>query len=350
MDFRFQTSDSAPRLYPPFPFYEDYKDADGHSHLIMRRNNPHSDWGEATATVVLSSKELSLPTSIELGWLSVVESKCYKFSENIDSEKIEALFEKKDDNDSPLFEYIVIGLAPYGGVAIWLRGPLKSVIIDWKKAELANPNDRGFKDFLTGTTEEQFSQNVLATDELTRQNLLENGLPARNTFDNWMKQYNYRFTLLEEYWDNNGWQEYDKEDLYYDDMDIVVLEVQCFDGTHDQLNDLRLLRYHEAGMPKMLKAKWRAGRNNFSAYYWFNDAALHNVFSRYSMMDTEGRMDILLRIDTRHEHYGIAVKIDMMPQPAEIPVEAYEMLVFNSGNELWRSPNFSQEDEKAWEW
>ena len=349
MNFQFQTSDSAPRLFPPFPFYEEYTDADGRSHLIMRRNNPHSDWGEATATTVLSSKEMSLPTAIELGWLSAVESKCYKFSGTIDAEKIGALLEERDDNGSPLFEYIVAGMAPYGGVAIWLRGALKSVIIDWQKAEQATPKDRGAKDFLAGTTIEQLSQEVLTTDQLMLQNLMENGLPAHNTFDNWMKQYNYRFTLLEEYWDGNSWQKYDEEDLYYDDIDITALEVQRFDGTHDQLNDLRLMRYHQAGMPKMLKVSWRAGRNYFSAYYWFNDAALHNVFSRYALMDTEGRMDILLRIDTRHEHYGIAVKIDTMSQPADIPSEAYEMLAFNSGNELWRSQNFSQEDG-AWNW
>lgn len=349
MNFRFQTSDSAPRLYPPFPFYEDYKDADGRSNLIMRRNNQHSDWGEATATVVISSKELSLPRALELGWLSVVESKCYKFSGTIDSEKIAGLFEKRDDNDNPLFEYLVVGMAPYGGVAIWLRGPIKSVIIDWKKAKLANPNERGFKDYLTGTTVELFSQNVLAADELMLQNLLNNGLPALDTFDNWMRQYEYRFTPLEEYWDGNGWQEYDEDDLYYDDMDLTTLEVQRFDGTHDQLNDLRLLRYHEAGMPKRLKVKWRVGRDDFSAFYWFNDAALHSVFSRYAAMDAEGRMELLLRIDTRHERYAIAVKSDMMPQPTDIPAEGYEMLVFNNGNELWRSDNFAQENG-AWDW
>ena len=67
-------------------------------------------------------------------------------------------------------------------------------------------------------------------------------------------------------------------------------------------------------------------------------------------MNAVEKADIMLRIDTRANQYEIVFKSDEMPIPQVMPADTYQLLVFLNDNEYYRSENFDQEDEEAWDW
>ena len=149
---------------------------------------------------------------------------------------------------------------------------------------------------------------------------------------------------------NEKWKKYKKSDLYYDDMDILYIEEERYDGTHCRMYDTSLMRYHKAGIPKRTVVSWKEGAFEFQTFFWFNHEAMEKVLDRFFALDPKAKANILMRMDTRNQHYELALKGGALEEPVALPQEAYEMLVFRGSDEFWRSPNFSQEDEKAWEW
>lgn len=353
MEYFYQTSDSAPRLFPAIRLFGNFFKADGFKdeRMIAKGNHQQGEWGEAHAPVVVGRKAEALPKSFSIGWLSVAEQKCYGLAEEIDQTLVEREWNRKDNEGNDLFQYFVLGMAPYGGVALWLRGETKSVILGYYKAFDMTNDEKTAKHYLLRRTPSDICREYLATHEAVAHHLSVTGLPLPHLFDHWMQQFEYRFVPLEEYWDGERWQEYDEEDIYYDDIDLNVLEVQRYDGTHDQTNDFSLLCYHKAGMPRQLKVKWSAERNDFSAYYWLDDETVWTLMHRFTNLMPSARISMLLRIDTRCQRYELALKGDdeSFQQPIALPQEVFQLLVFKDGNELYRSNNFNKGDG-AWNW
>ena len=75
------------------------------------------------------------------------------------------------------------------------------------------------------------------------------------------------------------------------------------------------MNYHKAGCPKLLALKWHEGRNDLSAYYWFDEQMAPQSFYSLLMMNADGRSDVLLRIDTRANQYEIAIKGEYLVEP-----------------------------------
>lgn len=355
MEYVYHTSGSSPRYYPAWAFICDLYLADDQltQRKVMPRNNMKSDWGEASAVVMLGgtdSKPCALPQFLRVIWLSVAEAKCYKLERYIDSEEVAKIWEQKDSEGNPVFRFVVVGMTPYGGTALWIRGERKSVLIDWATAEEVNPYTEETGTYFAKCTPEQFSALVLKRDEACLSYLNENGLPPRDLFDRWMKQYFYRYRALEEFWDGEGWQHYDEEDFFYDDMAIQYIREERYDGTHYDMGDTELMRYHLAGIAKRMAISWKEGRKNFEAFFWFDYDAMAKALERQLFFDPEVKPTLLLRLDTRNKQHSLAIEGDSTTAAVTIPQEAYELLVFQGENELWRSPNFSKEDESEWDW
>lgn len=349
MDYAYQTSECMPRYYPVVVFRGFLNLEEGkESRMINRGNFRRGDWGDATSYIVISKHTYSMPVSISLKWGAMTEKKAYALEAPLDKEKIELLWQRKDKNGEPLYEFIVVGIAPYGGVAVWLRGNYHSTLLHWFKGE--EIDEEQIRDYLQGVSLEEYCRLSLEQNEDIKEHLEEYGLPPLDLFDDWMMQYRYRYIGLEEYYDSEQWQPYDDEDLFFDDLDFDDIREERLDGTHDQLCDDGLLKYHEAGCPKRLCVNWQVGRDNYSLYYWFDEQTAPQFFKQYFMMNAVEKADIMLRIDTRANLYEIVFKSDEMPIPQVMPADTYQLLVFLNDNEYYRSENFDQEDEEAWDW
>ena len=131
-------SGSAPITFPTDTFFGllwyDKDEA-----LEIPKKHPYKgEWGQPISTHLLEREEYPIPGMLDMVWLSIVERKFYSLVEKLPAKKIEELFEQKDEESGEaIFEHIVVGMAPYGGVAVWTHGFKKSVLVAWMQAEEA---------------------------------------------------------------------------------------------------------------------------------------------------------------------------------------------------------------------
>lgn len=333
MKFRYSLSTSSAALYKVKPLWT-YVYIEGMEREIYPCIYLDGEWGENSPIEEYRAQPYPLPHGIVMRWWSAAEQKCYFLSSDIDRDKAEEEWTSQESQgELAKYNYVVIGLAPYGGVAVWLRGYLKSTLLHWMKGEETS---------LMPLERDKMDEAFLTPMPI---------IPPKDIFDHWMMQFHYRYVPLEEYWDGEKWQEYDEEDTFYDDIMINELRVQRFDGTHHELpGDFSLIKYHEAGMPKRMALRWDEGHTHLSAYWWFDDQVLYPILHRFFSLNPDARADILLRCDSRQECFEIALKSgEMLQQPITILPEAYQLIVFKDGHELYKSENYNQE-QGAWNW
>ena len=148
-------------------------------------------------------------------------------------------------------------------------------------------------------------------------------------------QYNYRYLLT--------FVNTDKECL------LKTIEEMLSNGTHDKLNDGSLLKYHQAGKPKKLTIKWHIGKSEYSAYFWFEEEPIREVFDKFYGAHPDTKTDFVIRIDAENRKYELALYRYGLKEPQIIQENVYQLLVFKNKFEDYRSDNYNQE-RGAWIW
>jgi len=299
-----------------------FTEGEDDSKLIpLYENKGNGDWGDE-APIEEDGTFYPMPGYTWLRWWSVPEQKCYEMSLMLHSDELENLWkEHETGKEAERYKYIVFGMSPYGGVAVWMKARKKSVLLTWKYA-----NEEDLHSYETRMLErlKLFDEPVM--------------LPPKEYFDQNMQQYTYRYYALDEYWDGNTWQRYD------DDSDVLFcdhVEELLFDGTRDQLGSEYLFYHHKAGMPKNLAAVWYEERDEYRAYFWLNREAVLDAFQRAYYNKPDGKVDFLIRLDLNAMQYELALRREDMGKPIVIPKDSYEMLVLRNTNKCWQSDNYS---------
>ena len=163
-----------------------------------------------------------------------------------------------------------------------------------------------------------------------------------------MKQFSYRYLVFFEKWkkDEEKWEKYAEND------NVPVfdfIEESLYDGTHDKLHDGGLMKYHQAGKPKKLRVEWHIGKSEYSAYFWFEDERIREVFDRFYGAHPDTKTDFIIRIDAEKRKYELALYRYGLKEPQVIPEDVYQLLVFKNKFEDYRSDNYNQE-RGAWIW
>lgn len=174
----------------------------------------------------------------------------------------------------------------------------------------------------------QYSDNFLKYGRNNDKNLNEGA----------MSQYVYRYLVK---FENSRMLENYNYNLY-------IEEYLC-DGTHDKLHDGGLLKYHQAGKPKKLAIKWHIGKSEYSAYFWFEDERIREVFDKFYGAHPDTKTDFIIRIDAENKKYELALYRYGLKEPQIISEDVYQLLVFKNKFEDYRSDNYNQE-RGAWIW
>lgn len=353
--YKYLVSGCASELYPSETFfgllYYDQDDV-----IEIPKEYPfHKQWGYPQSFHLMELEKYPLPIKLDMVWLSVVERKFYSIIHDIPVEKMKELLEIWDDKVSePLYEFILVGMAPYGGNALWLYGKKKSVILHWLQAEEVQVDMKDFSPLDKNITLEDYCDAYIQEDEAVLENLEENGLPARNLFDKYMQQFCYKYVTLFQQWDedNEQWVKVRPADNESDEKQMPqfdALEEALFDGTHDKLHDDGLMTYHLAGKPKKLTLQWHIGKNQYSAHWWFDDELICAAYDRFFGTHRDTKVDFLIRIDTEKKKFELALYRYGLQEPVVISEDAYQMLVFKDEFEYYRSENYDQ-PSGAWIW
>lgn len=314
-----------------------------HNKLIAISNHliHLTDWGvplDEDSFVQVDSKK----TVIHLLWLSIIDK--YIYSYILPLEDLAA-----NDNDN-----LLIGCSSNGIICIWRYDKCSSVILHHTKVDFIE-NNLAFQirtnETITFADNERYSLEDMCevfNIELSK----EINLARRDNvfFDNWMKQFTYRYQVFFEHWDEDGekWIKYnEEEDELIPEFDYI--EESLYDGTHDKLHDGGLMKYHQAGKPKKLRVEWHIGKSEYSAYFWFEDERIREVFDRFYGAHPDTKTDFIIRIDAEKRKYELALYRYGLKEPQVIPEDVYQLLVFKNKFEDYRSDNYNQE-RGAWIW
>ena len=296
----------------------------GQEERLVLMSQPPTIWGELPAVSIVSSATQPATDSIELDWQSDKEQANYEATIDLRPylQTQEELLQKRDDEGQPLYSYLLVGIAPRGSVSVWLAGTTRSVLLCHIMVRPAQAN---------------------LSDSAA--------VPKR------MVQFSYRYLIIFGYWDEDekAWhkeegdaqsEQKEKEVLKHE---LIFLAEALVDGTHDKLNDGRLLHYHEAGRPKKLAVHWQLGKKEWSAYLWFDDEETLRVFDHFYGAHPETKTDLILRIDPEKDHYELSIYRQGLREPQVIHEKVYQLLVFRNKFECFRSDNYKQESG-AWIW
>ena len=351
LQFKILVSGSAPVLYPADTFFGLlYFEAD--DALEIPKKYPYQgEWGQPISTHLLEREDYPVPGLIDMVWISIVERKFYSLVQKLPVERLEKLFgQTDDDTGEPLFEHIVVGMAPYGGVALWTHGLKKASLVAWMHGEETQVEMKDFSPMNPDVTLDENCDFYINNDSRVKENLETNGLPPRDLFDNYMKQFTYRYLPLFEHWDEDEekWQPYTEEEQETKPK-LDYIEEALYDGTHDKLHDGGLLNYHEAGKPKKLAVKWHIKKSEYTAYFWLEDEAIRAVFDKFYGIHPDTKTDFIIHIDPMKNKYQLGLYRYGLKEPQIIPEEAYQLIVFKNKFEHFRSENYDQ-PRGAWIW
>lgn len=196
------------------------------------------------------------------------------------------------------------------------------------------------------------TRDVVLWDYAEKKSLIHKYIPSNKSnqiIDNWMKQFTYRYQVVFEQWDEEEkWNKYEeeKEDVI---PEFDYIEEMLFDGTYDKLHDGGLMKYHEAGKPKKLALKWHIKKSDYAAYFWFEDEEICAIFNKFYGQHPDSKTDLIIHIDPIKKKYELSLYRYGMKEPVIISKNAYQLIVFKSGFENYRSDNYNQESG-AWIW
>lgn len=306
-----------------------FLEGDDDARPVPLYENKSGDWGDQ-ASVEEDGTSYPMPGALWLRWWSVPEQKCYDMEMLLNPIQSERLWkEHAAGKEAERYKYFVFGMSPYGGVACWMKGQKKSVLMDWSYAN-----------------EEILHEHEFAA--LDKMGLLSEPamLPPKEFFDQNMQQYTYRYVALEDYWDGNGWQPFveDSDEMFCDHIEELL-----FDGTRDQLGSEYLFDYHQAGMPKNLATVWYEGRNEYRAYFWLKREEIVKAFQAVYHKKPDGKADFIIRLDLNAKEFELALRREDMAQDFIIPKDGYEVLVLRNANNCFQSENYSLPWD-AWRW
>ena len=347
--YRCFVSGVAPYLYPIDTFfgllYYEAEEA-----LEIPKKYPYQgEWGQVLSTHLLNKEEYPMPGLLDMVWLSIVERKFYSIIHKLPVEKLEELFGQTDEETKePMFEHIVVGMAPYGGVAVWTHGFRKSVMVDWLHAEETHVEMKDFMPLNPTITLDENCDFYINNDPRVKENLEKNGLPPRDLFDRYMQQFTYKYNVEFGHWDEEKkeWKDYDNDEVK---PEFDYIEEALYDGTHDKLHDGGLMKFHQAGKPKKLALQWHIKKSDYSAYLWFEDLDIRAAFEKFYTKYPDAKMDFIFHIDTEKKVFQLSFNCAEAEEPMPLSEAAYQMIIFKSKFEYYRTPNYNQ-PRGAWIW
>lgn len=294
----------------------------------------YTEWGcpfDDNSFVQLEEKSM-----IHLVWYSILEDEFYEYKLQLDF-----THENKQID-------ILIGCTSKGMICFWNYELKHSEILLYTKGDLISNTIRttfNGKDLkIKFSDEETYSfQEFYQLFNIELGKYLPSSEIRMINIDACMKRFTYRYII--------HWNEKRKINVTMSETVDVLnsIEEQLYDGTHDKLNDGGLLKYHQAGKPKKLAVKWHIGKSEYSAYFWFEEEPIREVFDKFYGAHPDTKTDFIIRIDAENRKYELALYRYGLKEPQIIPENVYQLLVFKNMFEDYRSDNYNQE-RGAWIW
>lgn len=343
----YQVSGNAPSMYPVELFFGLLFITEDKAKDIPYSFPIRGNWGEPVSDVFEEPEDVDLPHRVDLVYYSIVEQRFYSIESDLPTDKMMSIHSTTSSESDRM--RIVVGLAPYGHIALWLYYDRCSRLITTLKGEETQVASEQFRPLAPHITPEIISKEYFDLLPEVQANLVNNGLPDEELFNQLMAQYCYRVVPLFEVWDEDKeqWEKHEPDDSDIPMFDYV--EMSCTDGTFDKLHYDYLISHHTSGTPKRMNLLWHVKKSDWMMYVWFDAQVLSPMLKRFYGAHRDTRVDLLVHCDPEKRHYELALYRYGMQQPHLLPEESYQLIVFKNQFEHYRSANYAQPNG-AWVW
>lgn len=343
-DFMF--SGVAPTLYPTTVYFGVmWCDEDNCIELPLRYPFK-GEWGEIMSYDLIENSELNTPDRIQIAWTSLCERQSYYLEEKLDSNALSKLLNENDEGIR-LYSHIIIGMAPYGRLALWVSGKEKCSLFKWMKAAKIDIPMELLVDSPKSLSMENYCESYLSYNLDALENLRNNGLPNHRFYEQLMEQYNYCLNVMFQRWNGNSWI-LDSSDAY-GHYSVKSIMIKRYDGSFDKTEKFDYDSYNKQGKPQIITIKWHSHKTEFSIHIWINHENIATIFSKIYGTHRESAIDFIIRIDAENKKYELALYRQGLKEPVVIPESAYQLIVFKNKFEDYRSENYNQ-PRGAWIW
>ncbi|WP_433813101.1 DUF2931 family protein [Flavobacterium johnsoniae] len=250
----------------------------------------------------------TMPTFLELTWLSYAEKKFWKVETELPTDKILALFRegfifknsrKNDTITQETYDRIVIGTAPGGVVVVWLDGGLKRVEIGRYQAKETFVDRNNFYRNPKDLTQEGFFEEGFEIDvpKETKERIKKEGIPF-GLWDNYRKKYNWRFDCT-----------------FYKEDKNVFQNISFFNGEYITIykDELDKKAFKNQALP------YRA-EITFNVYWCENEFDEKEIFDAFKKLTTD-HPDKNIEIEVRPDFMYKSVNFTVKCEEEEIPLK-----------------------------
>lgn len=290
----------------------------------------NNDWGTPSDIQSYEIEDNVNIIGLDAVWLSICEQKFYSIEMSV----------KKLTNSNTTD--ISIGMLPFGILALFGYTDKKSNLLEIYKGE-----EVVVEDYIPNKLSiSEYCSSRMAGRKMISDNLFKNGCHTSLYFADYMKQFTYRYVCQFKLYKEREWVNYAETTnrAIYD-----YIEECLYDGTHDKLHGDGLQKHHQAGKPQKLAIKWHIGKSEYSAYFWFEEEPIREVFDKFYGAHPDTKTDFIIRIDAENKKYELALYRYGLKEPQIIPENVYQLLVFKNKFEDYCSDNYNQE-RGAWIW
>ena len=347
-NYNYSISGSAHSLYSTETYFGLFSLEDGSMAEIPQQYPFCGPWGELVVDNIPIRDTLPMPTGLEMAYLSIVEEKFYYISIPINPQEMGKLFDGFSKKTSKTPYNIIVGMTPYGGVSLWLGNMQKQLLLGWLSGSEVEIPMLDFLPLQPDLPIHDYCMDYINNDPQVKENLETNGLPPRDLFDRYMQQFTYKYNVQFGHWDEEKkeWKDYDNDEVK---PEFDYIEEALYDGTHDKLHDGGLMKFHQAGKPKKMALQWHIKKSDYSAYLWFEDLDIRAAFEKFHTKYPDAKMDFIFHIDTEKKVFQLSFNCAEAEEPMPLSEAAYQMIIFKSKFEYYRTPNYNQ-PRGAWIW
>ncbi len=336
--YAWSPSGSGHKLYPMELFFGEFILADGSRNSIRKSSEFAGDWGDPVTYAFSGDGFRSVPKAIDIIWYSIVEDKFYSAEAELPYQEIEELlklphYEKKG---KPKYHYIIAGMAPCGGLAIWLEGLGIGTSVAWLYGEEIEVD---FEDFCPDCrfNREEYAEWRPAQEAKAYENLQKNGLPDRTLFNNYMQRFNYRFTIK----------------LENEDAVLEKIQTHSLSGEYNyNYSDDHLINAMHT-KPRKIWITWRVGKIKYDGLFWTDENKIIDTFDKYYQTDVQKEGELVFEIGKDNNKFKIYLQ-DKNNDPdnpssiVELLDEELQILVFKDEWEFYRNAGYNNREPGKW--
>jgi hypothetical protein len=316
---------SAPSLYPTELFFGDFIFSDGERLYIPKSIPFQGQWGEAGGTHILNNNMFPAPAAIDIIWLSLAENQFYSLQAALPQEKIANLLaEINQKTKKPKYRKITVGMAPYGGLAVWLSGGGIRTEVAWLQAE---PTEVAMEDFKPNTrfkTVDECVEFRFKSCEKAYENFQKNGLPDRMLYERYHQKFNYHIT-----------PKFENEEAVFE-----RIELDYYNGEYNETNSGEHAENAMRAKPRKIIMNWSIGKANYEGYFWTDENKIIATFANFYDNDPQRETNLIIEIGKDNKQFKFFLQNDYSIM--EIPLEELEMIVFRNEFECYRSPSYKR--------